>query len=84
VSRRTRPDPVLAELLASVPPPRTEAERAARARPGRVTPGPRRRVTYALPEELVDAFRSACAERDLTQRGVVEHLLRSWLAAARL
>ena len=70
---------VLRELLTSVPPPSDRGRRRKARRPA-----PRRRASYTLPEDLLDAFAALCAEQDRAPRAVVEELLRSYVVRHQL
>lgn len=87
--------PVLQELLRAVPPPRTQTPRArapgrkrrpatakAKTKPKtkqRATRRETRKCTYALPGELAQEFRVLCAVQEVTQREVIEQLVREFV-----
>ncbi|RMG16224.1 MAG: hypothetical protein D6731_06685 [Planctomycetota bacterium] len=75
-------DPVLREVLARAPRPApTQPARTLAARTGRTRgrASERRKCTYALPGDLADALRAVCAAQGVTQREVVEAVLRSYV-----
>lgn len=73
-SRSPAPNPVLRELLAAAPPPRTQAQEQ-RLNFG----GPSRKVSASLPGELVAAFRASCERAGVSQREALEGLVRSYV-----
>jgi hypothetical protein len=72
VSRRVS-DSVLREILAKAPRPPARRRRKKAAQPPR-------KCTYALPADLVRDLRAVCARQGVTQREVVEAVLRTYVA----
>ena len=72
MSRRVS-DSVLREVLAAAPRP------PARRRRRKASEAPRK-CTYTLPADLVRDLRAVCAQQGVSQREVVEAVLRTYVA----